>query len=153
MDHLDAELFRGRPWVLTGSSLESEPVLSGWLTKFGARLVSLDAIEHDRLVALVSHVPQLMSTALGLMIDESDSAARVAGPAALDLTRLALSPYDIWRDILATNASEIDQALGVYIARLAQLRRQLQDVTGDSMMEQEFERGARGARLLRSDLG
>ena len=145
----DAELFRGRPWVLTGSSNADEQVLSNWIRKFGARLVTLDAMEHDRLVALVSHVPQLMSTALGLMIDESGEAAKVAGPAALDLTRLALSPYDIWRDILATNANEIDQALGAYIKRLTQLRRQLHNIAGESVMEQEFARAARGAQTLR----
>ena len=51
----DANLFQSRPYVLTGS----DATLEHWVAKIGARLVRLDAAEHDRLVALVSHLPQL----------------------------------------------------------------------------------------------
>ena len=44
------------------------PELEQWIEKIGARLVKLDAAEHDRLVALVSHLPQLLSTALASLI-------------------------------------------------------------------------------------
>src|SRR5438552_3579552 len=60
----DADLFRGRSYVLTGS----DAVLEMWLEKIGARLVRLEPAEHDRLVALVSHLPQLLSTLLALLI-------------------------------------------------------------------------------------
>ena len=64
----------------------------------------------------------------------------------MDFTRLALSPYDIWRDIFATNAANIDAALGVFIAKLEQLRAEL---TG-SHIQQEFENAAAAARTLRT---
>jgi prephenate dehydrogenase len=144
VESAEADLFRGRPYVLTGSDAE----LEGWIGRIGARLVKLDAREHDRLVALVSHLPQLLSTTLAGMLGEEPASASVAGPAALDMTRLALSPYEIWRDIIATNTAGIDGALAALIARLEQLRRDLAD---DSKLRQAFAQGARGASLLRSD--
>ncbi len=137
----DAELFRGRPYVLTAR----EPELEKWINAIGARLVILDPTEHDRLVALVSHLPQLLSTALASVIGEQPGSAQVAGPAASDLTRLALSPYEIWRDIFSTNALSIDAALGTYIARLETLRVQLRSPE----MERVFEKASASARELR----
>jgi len=101
--------------------------------------------EHDRLVALTSHLPQLISTALAASISVESGAERVAGPAALDLTRLALSPYEIWRDIFATNAGPIDAALGMFIGKLEELRRTLRD----PVIEREFDVAAASARRLR----
>ena len=72
-------------------------------------------------------------------------AAEVAGPAAADLTRLALSPYDIWRDIFATNAGPIDAVLTAFIARLQELRASLRSPE----MERVFQDAAAGARELR----
>lgn len=138
VEHADADLFRGRPYVLTAR----EPELEKWIERIGARLVILDPEEHDRLVALVSHLPQLLSTALAATIGES---AKLAGPAAVDLTRLALSPYEIWRDIFSTNAQPIDAALAVFIAKLEELRAQLRSPE----MERTFATAAASARAIR----
>jgi prephenate dehydrogenase len=138
----DANLFQSRPYVLTGS----DAVLEDWIKKIGARLVKLDAAEHDRLVALVSHLPQVLSTALASLIADSPETARVAGPAAADLTRLALSPYDIWRDIFATNTQEIDRAIGDAIARLQTLR---ENLLSEPDMQGMFARAAQAASRLR----
>ena len=138
----DADLFRGRNYALTGS----DAVLESWIKKIGARLVRLEPAEHDRLVALVSHLPQLLSTLLASLIASEPDALRVAGPAAADLTRLALSPYEIWRDIFATNASEIDRVLVAAIARLEELRANLQSRPD---MQAAFARAAAAASQLR----
>jgi prephenate dehydrogenase len=138
VEHADADLFRGRPYVLTAR----EPQLESWIERFGARLVLLEPAEHDRQVAFVSHLPQLLSTTLAAVLSGKE---QVAGPAAADLTRLALSPYDIWRDIIATNAEPIDAALGVFIARLEEVRTQLRS----SQLESLFIRAAASARALR----
>lgn len=137
----DAELFAGRPYVLTGR----DPELESWVERIGARLVFLDAAEHDRLVAVASHVPQLASVVLANMIDAHD-ATRVAGPGAVDMTRLAMSSYDIWRDIFATNADSIDSALATYIERLEQVRAKIRS----EEMATEFAQAALVARDLRS---
>ena len=138
VEHADAGLFHGRPYVLTSR----EPELEGWIERMGARLVFLDPQEHDRQVAFVSHLPQLLSTALASVLAGKE---QVAGPAAADLTRLALSPYDIWRDIFATNGGQIDAALAVFIGKLEELRKQLRGPE----MEQVFSRAAASARALR----
>jgi prephenate dehydrogenase len=139
----DADLFRGYPYVL----MSPEAELIGWLENMGARIVFLNAEEHDRLVALTSHVPQLVSTALALSIAEERGAARVAGPSAVGMTRLALSTYDIWRDIFATNEGPIDAALGGFVAKLEELRRTLRERS----IEPEFVRAASAARALRQE--
>ncbi len=138
----EADLFRGRPYVLTSSDAELEK----WIKRMGARVVKMDAEEHDRLVGLTSHLPQLISTALASIAGDAPGAGRVAGPAALEMTRLALSPWEIWRDIFTTNAGEIDQALSRFIEKLEELRAGLKD----SSMAAEFEKSAKAARQLRS---
>jgi prephenate dehydrogenase len=141
VEQADADLFRGRPYVLTTRDAD----LESWIERIGARLVVMSAEEHDRLVALTSHLPQLISTALASVIGSAPDAARVAGPAAVDLTRLALSPYDIWRDIFATNADSVDAALSAFIAKLEELRSALRSPE----MERAFENAAAAAKALR----
>ena len=138
----EASLFRGRPYILTSQHKELEQIV----TSFGARAVVMPAEQHDLLVAFTSHLPQLISTALAATIGTHPEAARVAGPAAMDLTRLALSPYEIWRDIFATNAANIDAALGAFIAQLEGLRDQLRS----PQIEKEFDQAAAAARTLRA---
>lgn len=137
----DADLFRGRPYVLTSRDAQ----LEHWIESMGARIVILDPEEHDRMVALTSHLPQLISTALAATIASEPGASQVAGPAAIDLTRLAFSPYEIWRDIFATNSQPIDAALAAFIKKLEEFRATLRDPE----IEQEFARAAASAQTLR----
>jgi prephenate dehydrogenase len=134
----DADLFRGRPWVLTS---EIGHDFRNWVAAFGAREIILDPLRHDRLVAWSSHLPQLASTALASVIGaHAPEAASVAGPGLLDSTRLAMSSFDLWRDILETNSVEVSAALDAYIAKLHALR---------SDFEAEFREGSDFARSLR----
>ena len=110
----------------------------GWLERIGARTVVLDADEHDRIVARTSHVPQLASTALAAVLADTQH-LEVSGSGLADMTRLARSSYDLWRDILATNSEHIDQALAVYIQELEHIRENLRT----RQLQEEFERGAR----------
>jgi prephenate dehydrogenase len=147
----DAQLFQGRPWVLTPSNPDALKTdiaaeFIDWLHKIGARPVILGAEEHDRLISFSSHVPQLASTALAACIAElSPESAQVSGPGLVDSTRLALSPYDVWRDILATNSAAIEEALTAYIGKLEYLRENLR--TRD--LQREFETAAQFATRLR----
>jgi prephenate dehydrogenase len=139
--HAEPDLFSRRPYVLTSHDAEMEQ----WIKRIGARLVVMDAQEHDRLVALTSHLPQLISTALAASMAQEPDAARVAGPAAIDFTRLALSPYEIWRDIFLTNSGPIDAAIRGFIANLEELRANL----CESRTERSFEEAAGAAQALR----
>ena len=150
----DCDLFRGRTWVLTPdepAELETEAArhFRSWLDRIGARTFVLDADEHDRVVAFTSHLPQLASTALAATIAERLDATRlqVAGAGLEDMTRLALSSYDLWRDILATNTEYIERTLGIYIQKLEHMRENLRT----RQLQEEFERGAAlGGRLRRT---
>ena len=141
----EAELFRGRPWVLTpdeAAELETPAAreFRDWLDRMGARVVVCDADEHDRIVARTSHLPQLASTALAASLDGA-AHLDVSGSGLADMTRLALSSYDLWRDILATNSDHIEKALAVYIQELEHIRENLRT----RQLQEEFERGARTA--------
>ncbi|MEO8371949.1 MAG: prephenate dehydrogenase [Candidatus Solibacter sp.] len=149
----DAELFRGRTWILTPDEdaelrTPAATEFRGWLDKIGARVLVLDADEHDRVVSLTSHLAQLASTALASTVSEKLGAAprlQAAGPGLEDMTRLAMGSYEIWRDILATNSDHIEKALSFYIQELEHMRENLRT----RQLQEEFERAAALARQLR----
>ena len=150
----DGELFRNRTWILTPDDKEELRTSCAlefriWLNKIGARVLTLDADEHDRVVSLTSHLAQLASTALAATVaDKLGGPPRLeaAGPGLEDMTRLALGSYEIWRDILATNSDHIDRALGVYIQELEHMRENLRT----RQLQQEFERGRELAARIRA---
>ena len=149
----DPGLFRNRTWVLTPDdpselATPAAAEFRQWLGKIGARLLTLDADEHDRVVSLTSHLAQLASTALAATVADKLGAPpreQVAGPGLEDMTRLALGSYEIWRDILATNSDHIDRALSLYIQKLEHLRENLRT----RQLQEEFERAAGLAARLR----
>ena len=149
----EAGLFQGCTWVLTPdepAELETPAARAfvDWVDRIGARLVVLDCDEHDRVVAFTSHLAQLASTALASSVGENLSEERhlrVAGPGLRGMTRLALSSYDLWRDILATNAEHIDRALSRYVQKMEYIRDNLRT----RQLQNEFARGADLAARLR----
>lgn len=121
------DLFAGRPWIFTpdgDDSTEAVERLSRLVTGLGARPCILSAEEHDRVMAYVSHLPQLVASALMEAVGAAAGidGLRMAGRGLVDTTRLASSPADVWRDICLTNADAIGDALDCLIARLTQLR-------------------------------
>jgi len=155
VERAEADLFHDATYVLTphDDRLPSAPIIEefvSWVREIGARPVVFPASEHDRIVGWTSHLPQLLATALASSIAENVSDAdslRVAGPGLRDMTRLAESPYDVWKDIFATNTADIVGALDAYIDKLASLRNEL---TGAKVAE-EFEAAQQLRRKLHSD--
>jgi len=130
------DLFAGRPWIFTPdgqASADAVDRLSRFVLGLGAKPSLLSAEEHDRVMAFVSHLPQLAASALMDAVGNAVQAdgLRMAGRGLVDSTRLASSPADVWRDICATNADAIGPALDCLIQRLTQLRSDLQ--RGDSI--------------------
>lgn len=150
VEEADAELFRGRPYLLTPARPEDTETPAAreflsWIERIGAEPRVMTPEEHDRTVALSSHLPQMLSTALSAALEGEPGAARAAGPGLMDMTRLALSGWDIWRDILETNRDEIVRALEMFEERLQALQAELEH----GLPEDEFRRGAEFARRLR----
>ena len=147
------DLFAGRPWIFTpDGDPTGDPVerLSRFVTGLGAKPSIMPADEHDRVMAFVSHLPQLAASAL---MDAVGSTAhseglRMAGRGLVDTTRLASSPADVWRDICLTNADSIEKALDCLIQRLTQLRGDLR--RGDAV-EAVFSAAAKWRAELMKD--
>ena len=139
-------LFEDRTYILTptGPSELDTPAAREfieWLTRIRARVLCISPERHDELVALTSHLPQLAANGLAALLGErlyNADDRMAAGPGLLDTTRLALSSYDIWRDILATNREHIDAALAAYIEALNSIRCGL----GAGDLEPAFRAGA-----------
>ncbi len=149
----EGQLFAGRPYLLTPKAeadLETPAAqeFMGWIRKIGAVPRVLSPAQHDRIVAHSSHLPQLLSTTLSGSLGrnpDSEQIAAAAGPGLVDSTRLAMSGWDIWRDILATNRPSILEALDVFIAEAQALR----DRYATAELEEDFAQGKEFALRLR----
>jgi len=128
-----ADLFRDRVWVLTPTehtaamSVETAEELLGLV---GAVSRTVSPAQHDDAVAVVSHVPQLVSSALAAALaDTSDQALDLAGPGLRDTTRIAGSDAGLWVDVVRANAPAVRQGLAAVRANLDRLEEVL--ATGD----------------------
>jgi prephenate dehydrogenase len=125
------DLFRGRPWIFTPES-DVDTVSMNRLSQFvgglGARPHIMAADEHDRLMAVLSHLPQLAASALMQVVGAAIPAnsLRLAGRGLVDTTRLASSPASVWRDICGNNADAIGPAIDALIATLSRMRHDLE---------------------------
>jgi prephenate dehydrogenase len=131
IENADAGLFRGAVWVTTplGEPSKLGTEFLELLTATGTRVLSMDAERHDRLCAWLSHLPQMVATALAAGLAEEfradPQALEIAGPALREMTRTAASPYSMWRDIALTNRGNLQEALLQLEQRLAHLRENL----------------------------
>jgi prephenate dehydrogenase len=128
----EAKLFDGAMWLFTPASTEFteiEKAWRGWVGCFGARTLDMDAARHDELCAWVSHLPQMLSTALSALLEDTfgdaPEIAAIGGRALRETTRLGASPYSMWRDVALTNTQPIADTLHALEQRLAHLRENL----------------------------
>ena len=144
LENADATLFENARYVLTPLKPEdlSDPRVQAFralVTAIGARPFITDPACHDRAVAYLSHLPQLISSGLASLIDEKltaeDLILEAAATGFRDVTRLADSPYSMWRDICLTNTENIQIALDALIQKLESIKLHL----GDRQLEREFQ--------------
>ena len=161
----DGNLFDGAVWLFTEPS-DGDAILSerseetpsrmtrpaphalatefrSWVTKFGCRILSLDPERHDILCAWISHLPQLVSTALAALLEDEVTTdpdlLPIGGRALREMTRLGASPFSMWRDIAHTNSDAIAHALHALEQRLAHIRENLRTPE----LRDEFDRANR----------
>lgn len=119
-----AEMFNGRPWLFVSqvaAPAAAASRLDRFARGFGATPHWFDAEAHDRAVAYVSHLPQLMSVALMNAAESSiaaDGGLTAVGRAFTEMTRLASSPAEMWVDIMANNGDFVGEALKALAANL-----------------------------------
>lgn len=110
-----ADLFDGRTWIycpefIDGSRVDSDVIEAGlWLIKtLGATPISMTASDHDSAVALVSHLPQIVSSLLAAQLNGSKASdLELAGAGLRDMTRIAASDPVLWQEIIASNYAQI----------------------------------------------
>jgi prephenate dehydrogenase len=138
LENARPDLFKNRPWLFTpandagGDALEK---LTAFARALGALPRTISVAGHDRLLAFLSHLPQLTASALMQVVGTAvgDDGLGLAGRGLVDTTRLASSPAEIWKDIAATNADEIGEALDTLIGLLQEVRGDLS--TGDKLAD------------------
>ncbi|MBK3579452.1 prephenate dehydrogenase [Streptomyces sp. MBT65] len=113
-----ADLFQGRPWVLTPAPQTRPQTVERARTLAelcGARPVVMTQAEHDQAVALVSHTPHLVSSLLAArLLHGEQSQLGLAGQGLRDVTRLAGGSPELWTDILGTNADAVADVLAEF---------------------------------------
>jgi prephenate dehydrogenase len=146
------DLFADRPWLLTRTVSTTEAALDA-LTDFvrglGAIPRVIDAAEHDRLLAFLSHLPQLTVSALMHVVGDhaGPEGLALAGRGLHDTTRLASSPASPWRDIVASNGDNITIAIDALIAALEELK-SAAGPEGTPVLERIFVSAARWKGVL-----
>ena len=128
----EAGLFDGAMWLFTPTNSEMtaiEKEWRGWVGCFGSRTLDMDASRHDELCAWVSHLPQMLSTALSALLEErfgdAPEIAAIGGRALKETTRLGASPYSMWRDVAMTNTVPVANTLLALEQRLQHVRENL----------------------------
>jgi prephenate dehydrogenase len=134
LEYADPDLFQGAVWFLT--PVREQKIYDGlsgdyieWLDKIGAKIAAMDAGEHDRLCAWISHLPQMISTALAATLVEEYGAEapllETGGRALREMTRVSSSPYSWWRDVALTNKKNLENVLLKLEQRLSHIRENL----------------------------
>ncbi|MER6246354.1 prephenate dehydrogenase [Streptomyces griseorubiginosus] len=152
-----ADLFEGRPWVLTPTRDSDTEVLNLALelvSHCGAVPVVMDADAHDRAVALVSHMPHLVSSMVAARLEHAEEAAvRLCGQGIRDVTRIAASDPGMWIDILSANPGPVADLLTdvagdleetVRALRALQSADEAKRIDGTSGIEDMLRRGNAG---------
>ena len=125
------DLFEGRIWIYTPTRFTDEFLqvqVRELITLMGAKPIELGALEHDRAIAGISHLPQVISSLLSLTLqDLSDDDLSLAGQGLRDISRLAASNPDMWADLLHSNREEVLVFLHKYIDNLKDLSTSLQN--------------------------
>lgn len=140
-EHAVPDMFVAALWLLTptrGCSKESIVELSDMLTALGSKVIDIDPHEHDQLVAIISHLPQMAATTLMSLASErahmykADLMLMAAG-GFRDTTRIAASNPEMWIDIVTTNRDAIVNVLDEFNARIGQLRMMIYDQDFDRL--------------------
>ncbi len=135
LENAQAELFRDRKWILcpNGSAPAAIKAVSELAQGVGAKVLSLNAEAHDESVAITSHVPQVVASALSVHANQRN-ALEAAGPGFASATRVAGGAEGMWRDIFETNAIAVGEELKRLGAQLEKLGEGLLDGDIDSTL-------------------
>jgi prephenate dehydrogenase len=123
VENARADLFEGRSWILCPEHCDADALqaVQSLVAPTGAHIVSMNAAEHDRAVAMTSHLPQLIASALFTLPGADENIASAIGPAFERVTRGAGGLESMWADIFETNSEEVARAVEKLCAKLGQV--------------------------------
>lgn len=142
------DLFLGRPWIIDSRGVSSELLAVGKeiIEICGGHLIDMPSEIHDKAVALVSHLPQIMSSALAAQLEGAPAEwLDLAGTGLRDTTRIAASNSQLWREILKANRDALTPLLDGVIEDLKNLQLSL---TSESAIEEFIKSGNRGRSMI-----
>jgi len=134
--HADANLFQGAVWLITPINADQpytplQEEFTALLAAIGARVITLDPERHDLLCAWISHLPQMISTALTSVLHEElgddEVVMQIGGRALREMTRIGHSPYSMWRDIALTNSDNLEEVILRFEQQMTHLRDNLRE--------------------------
>lgn len=150
-----ADLFTGRPWVVCAheeNSAEDLGVVEAFASELGGTVHRMTAAKHDEAVALMSHLPQLVSSVLAsTLLDADDEALDLAGQGVRDVTRIAGSDSGLWSQILSHNAPHVAtlaRDVGASLIAVADALDHLAEPGSRSTLARALEAGAKGVAKL-----
>lgn len=146
-----ADLFLGRPWALcpaAGTAPAAVDTVTGLARACGAQTVVVDAEEHDRAVALVSHAPHVAAVAVAARLRDAPGVALgLAGQGVRDVTRIAAGDPELWVGILGSNAGPVADVIEKIAEDLTAAAAALRADAGPAVTAL-LERGGQGRRRL-----
>ncbi len=134
LENAEAKLFLNAVWLLVPQANQSTDKgkikeYCELLERIGVRILKMDAERHDLMCAWTSHLPQMIATALAATLVEelgdNPDVHAIGGRALREMTRIASSPYSMWRDIAHTNTANIESVLSKLEQRLVHIRENL----------------------------
>lgn len=143
-----ADLFQGRPWIIDPKGVAPDLLAAGreLIEICGGHLIEMAVSEHDQAVALVSHLPQIMSSALAATLEGAPAQwLDLAGSGLRDTTRIAASSAGLWREIISANSAALKPLLDRVIEELSELSGALEDV---AQVEDFIKSGNRGRAMI-----
>lgn len=152
IDTADADLFQGHKCIITPTDKSDKTILNIIMKMWGsigAVAETMSPEEHDKIFATVSHLPHIIAYEIVNTADEIDEAyLRYAGRGFRDVTRIASSSPEIWRDICIANRENLISIIDLFIGRLESVKNYLINSDGD-LLEKEFI----NAKSLRDRIG
>jgi prephenate dehydrogenase len=142
------DLFQGRPWIIDPAGVAPDLLAAGreLIEICGGHLIEMGISEHDQAVALISHLPQILSTAVAARLEGAPAQwLDLAGSGLRDTTRIAASSPALWREIISANSEALKPLINLVIADLSEL---VENLDNSQSVENFIQSGNRGRAMI-----
>lgn len=142
------DLFQGRPWIIDPAGVAPDLLAAGreLIEICGGHLIEMGISEHDQAVALISHLPQILSTAVAARLEGAPAQwLDLAGSGLRDTTRIAASSPALWREIISANSEALKPLINLVIADLSEL---VENLENSQIVENFIQSGNRGRAMI-----